>query len=164
MSAPKMPESLAASLEGSKAEYVRLGKSGLKVSVPIFGTMSIGDPGWIDWVEGEEKVTQIPHHITHALPLKLTIHLSPSPSSKPPTIKASTPGIPRTSTPTAQARSLLERRSRNIIFQGIRLWCWRSVLVLWEKRWMSGVLCGGRRLRLVKIMLITTVSALLSFL
>jgi len=55
MSAPKMPESLAASLEGSKVEYVRLGKSGLKVSVPIFGTMSIGDPGWIDWVEGEEK-------------------------------------------------------------------------------------------------------------
>ncbi|EHL03195.1 putative aryl-alcohol dehydrogenase [Glarea lozoyensis 74030] len=50
-----MPKSLAASVEGSKAEYVRLGKSGLKISVPVFGTMSIGDPGWIDWVEGEEK-------------------------------------------------------------------------------------------------------------
>jgi hypothetical protein len=58
--APQVPKSLAASLEGSKAEYVKLGKSGLKISVPIFGTMSIGDPKWIDWVEGEEKVCYLP--------------------------------------------------------------------------------------------------------
>ncbi|KAG9231023.1 NADP-dependent oxidoreductase domain-containing protein [Amylocarpus encephaloides] len=53
--APELPKSLAASVESSKAEYVNLGKSGLKVSVPIFGTMSIGDPKWIDWVLGEEE-------------------------------------------------------------------------------------------------------------
>jgi len=50
-----MPQSLADSVKNSKAQYVNLGKSGLKISIPIFGTMSIGDPEWIDWVEGEEK-------------------------------------------------------------------------------------------------------------
>jgi hypothetical protein len=70
MSTPQMPKSLAASVEGSKAEYVRLGKSGLKISVPVFGTMSIGDPGWIDWVEGEEKVC-LKSHSFNSLYLEL---------------------------------------------------------------------------------------------
>ena len=39
-----------------KAEYRQLGKSGLRVSVPILGAMSIGDPRWMEWVTGEEKV------------------------------------------------------------------------------------------------------------
>jgi len=34
-----MPDSLKISLENSKAEYVQLGKSGLRVSIPIFGAM-----------------------------------------------------------------------------------------------------------------------------
>lgn len=38
------------------AEYRQLGKSGLRVSVPILGAMSIGDPRWMDWVIGEEEV------------------------------------------------------------------------------------------------------------
>ncbi|RDW71852.1 hypothetical protein BP5796_07886 [Coleophoma crateriformis] len=52
---PEMPASLKASVEASKAEYVQLGKSGLRVSVPIFGAMSIGHPAWAPWVLDEEK-------------------------------------------------------------------------------------------------------------
>lgn len=42
-------------LKESKAEYRQLGKSGLKVSVPIFGAMSIGDKSWQPWVIDEEE-------------------------------------------------------------------------------------------------------------
>lgn len=51
-----LPEHLKKSLEGSKAEYVRLGNSGLRVSVPIFGAMSIGDKRTLPWCIEEEKV------------------------------------------------------------------------------------------------------------
>lgn len=51
-----IPESLQASIDGTKVEYVRLGKSGLQVSVPILGAMSIGDPEWRSWVLDEEQV------------------------------------------------------------------------------------------------------------
>ena len=44
-----VPPSLRESLENSKCEYRRLGKSGLTVSVPIFGCMSFGDPRTLDW-------------------------------------------------------------------------------------------------------------------
>lgn len=53
--AQEMPPSLKESLENSKAEYVRLGNSGLRVSIPIFGAMSIGTPEWAPWVMDEEK-------------------------------------------------------------------------------------------------------------
>ncbi|KAH9890410.1 Aldo/keto reductase [Cubamyces lactineus] len=36
-------------------QYVRLGNSGLKVSKIILGCMSYGDPGWQQWVLGEEE-------------------------------------------------------------------------------------------------------------
>ena len=39
-----------------KAQYRQLGKSGLRVSVPILGAMSIGDKRWGDWVIEEEEV------------------------------------------------------------------------------------------------------------
>ena len=42
-------------LKKSKAEYKRLGKSGLKVSVPILGAMSIGSDKWQPWVIGEDE-------------------------------------------------------------------------------------------------------------
>lgn len=42
-------------LSESKAEYRQLGKNGLRVSVPILGAMSIGDPAWQPWVIGEEE-------------------------------------------------------------------------------------------------------------
>ena len=44
----------------SKAEYRQLGKSGLRVSVPIFGAMSFGDKRWANWVIEEDEVTGIP--------------------------------------------------------------------------------------------------------
>ncbi|TVY35867.1 Aldo-keto reductase [Lachnellula occidentalis] len=53
--AGEIAESLKLSVENSKAEYVRLGNSGLSVSVPIFGAMSIGHPDWAPWVLDEEK-------------------------------------------------------------------------------------------------------------
>jgi len=54
--APALPETLARSLETSKCEYVQLGQSGLRVSVPVLGAMSIGDPKCLDWVLNEEEV------------------------------------------------------------------------------------------------------------
>jgi len=55
MSTPSPPKSLVDSVEQSKAEYVQLGKSGLRVSIPIFGAMSFGTPEWAPWVIDEEK-------------------------------------------------------------------------------------------------------------
>ncbi|KEF62386.1 alcohol dehydrogenase [Exophiala aquamarina CBS 119918] len=46
---------LQASLESTKSEYKKLGKCGLRVSVPILGAMSFGDPGWQSWILDEEK-------------------------------------------------------------------------------------------------------------
>lgn len=42
-------------LKESKAEYRQLGKSGLRVSVPILGAMSIGSSKWQPWVVEEEE-------------------------------------------------------------------------------------------------------------
>jgi aryl-alcohol dehydrogenase-like predicted oxidoreductase len=42
-------------LMDSKAEYRQLGKSGLKLSVPILGAMSIGSSKWQPWVIEEEE-------------------------------------------------------------------------------------------------------------
>ena len=41
----------------TKAEYKQLGKCGLKVSVPILGAMSFGDPKSIPWALDEEKAS-----------------------------------------------------------------------------------------------------------
>jgi predicted aldo/keto reductase-like oxidoreductase len=51
----KMHPSLKESLEHSKCEYKQLGKSGLRVSVPIFGAMSFGSKEWQPWVIEEEE-------------------------------------------------------------------------------------------------------------
>lgn len=51
----QLPPSVAKSLEETKAEYRLLGRSGLRVSVPIVGCMSIGNPDWADWVIGPER-------------------------------------------------------------------------------------------------------------
>lgn len=56
----EMAESLRISLEHSKTEYKQLGKSGLRVSVPILGAMSFGHPDWLPWVLDEEKVALNP--------------------------------------------------------------------------------------------------------
>jgi aryl-alcohol dehydrogenase-like predicted oxidoreductase len=39
-----------------QVEYRRLGKSGLRVSVPILGAMSFGSDKWLPWVINEDKV------------------------------------------------------------------------------------------------------------
>lgn len=43
------------SWENTKADYVRLGNSGLKVSVPILGAMSFGHKAWMPWVIEEQE-------------------------------------------------------------------------------------------------------------
>ncbi|KAK5121021.1 hypothetical protein LTR85_005805 [Meristemomyces frigidus] len=43
------------SINDTKAEYRRLGKSGLRVSVPILGSMSFGSKAWQPWVIEEDE-------------------------------------------------------------------------------------------------------------
>lgn len=52
--ASEMPASLKASFESTKVDYTQLGKSGLRVSVPILGAMSFGSSQWADWVVDDE--------------------------------------------------------------------------------------------------------------
>jgi hypothetical protein len=59
MPSPELLESLKRSLENSKAEYVRLGKSGLKISVPFMGAMSLGPKHWAPWLIEEEEVSRV---------------------------------------------------------------------------------------------------------
>jgi hypothetical protein len=49
------PASLKSSLDATKVEYVQLGSSGLRVSMPILGTMGIGSKAWGDWVIEEAE-------------------------------------------------------------------------------------------------------------
>jgi hypothetical protein len=56
MAAQNLPPKLKESFENTKVEYRRLGKSGLRVSVPIFGCMSFGDKRTLPWVIGEDEV------------------------------------------------------------------------------------------------------------
>ena len=53
-----------ATIDLPKAEYRQLGKSGLRVSVPIFGAMSLGDKRWAKWVIEENEVAFIPFHMS----------------------------------------------------------------------------------------------------
>ena len=46
-------------LSESKASYRNLGTSGLKVSVPILGAMSIGDKAWQPWVIEEAEALEL---------------------------------------------------------------------------------------------------------
>lgn len=52
-----------AALEQSKAEYVNLGKSGLRVSVPILGAMSFGSRETLPWVIEEDEVRFFPSRL-----------------------------------------------------------------------------------------------------
>lgn len=55
MPALPIPASLQKSIDATKVEYVQLGKSGLRVSSPILGTMGIGSKEWQGWVMEEEE-------------------------------------------------------------------------------------------------------------
>ena len=57
MATPDIPQSVKESVAASKAEYVRLGKSGLRVSIPILGAMSIGSKKTLPWAIEEEEVS-----------------------------------------------------------------------------------------------------------
>ncbi|THU77913.1 Aldo keto reductase [Dendrothele bispora CBS 962.96] len=46
-------------MSNTKVQYVRLGKSGLRVSVPIFGGMTIGSSKWGSWVLEEDKALEV---------------------------------------------------------------------------------------------------------
>lgn len=59
MPAMALPESLQRSVDATKVEYVQLGSSGLRVSVPIFGTMGIGSNKWLPWVLNEDESLDI---------------------------------------------------------------------------------------------------------
>ncbi len=48
-----LPASLRVSLYNTKVDYRYLGKSGLRVSVPILGALSFGDPMSQEWALGE---------------------------------------------------------------------------------------------------------------
>ncbi|EIM81808.1 Aldo/keto reductase [Stereum hirsutum FP-91666 SS1] len=43
----------------AQAEYRQLGKSGLRVSVPILGGMTIGDQQWLPWLLPEDKALNL---------------------------------------------------------------------------------------------------------
>lgn len=47
-----------ASIAKTQVGYVRLGKSGLKISRLILGMMSYGDKKWSDWVVGQEECNE----------------------------------------------------------------------------------------------------------
>jgi aryl-alcohol dehydrogenase-like predicted oxidoreductase len=51
---PPVPKTLQDSFEATKVSYTRLGKSGLRVSVPILGAMSFGHKDWAYWVVDDE--------------------------------------------------------------------------------------------------------------
>jgi aryl-alcohol dehydrogenase-like predicted oxidoreductase len=53
---PDIPAPLKESLDNTKVQYRQLGKSGLLVSVPIFGCMSFGDTAAQSWAINEEEV------------------------------------------------------------------------------------------------------------
>lgn len=57
MATLNLPPSLKESVENSKCEYRQLGKSGLRISVPIFGCMSFGDSRAQSWALDEDEVS-----------------------------------------------------------------------------------------------------------
>jgi aryl-alcohol dehydrogenase-like predicted oxidoreductase len=59
MCAMPMPSSLQRSLDATKVKYVQLGSSGLRVSLPILGTMGIGSKQWMNWTMDEEEGSEL---------------------------------------------------------------------------------------------------------
>lgn len=118
MANKQLPARLKESLESTKVEYRQLGKSGLRVSVPIFGCMSFGDPRTIPWALGEDDVRAMQNQLRGQV--VLTGAFRRSRCSRLPTIEASTLGIQPTCTPTVLPRSPLARRSRSTTSPGRR--------------------------------------------
>jgi hypothetical protein len=55
-----LPPHYQAAVDSTKCTYRQLGKSGLKVSVPILGAMGFGNKDWVwPWVHNEEEVRSL---------------------------------------------------------------------------------------------------------
>ncbi|RYP33088.1 hypothetical protein DL767_004873 [Monosporascus sp. MG133] len=54
-----VPKSLSESIAATKAEYRKVGDSGLRVSNPIMGTLGFGDRRWLPWCLEEEEASQL---------------------------------------------------------------------------------------------------------
>ncbi|KAI1655447.1 Aldo/keto reductase [Daldinia decipiens] len=54
-----VPASLQKSIDNTNVDYARVGSSGLRVSSPILGAMSLGSSKWLPWVLDEEKSLEI---------------------------------------------------------------------------------------------------------
>lgn len=54
-----IPASLQQSLDATKVEYVRLGSSGLRISTPVLGAMSLGSSQWQPWVLDEDQSLEV---------------------------------------------------------------------------------------------------------
>jgi aryl-alcohol dehydrogenase-like predicted oxidoreductase len=54
-----VPTSLQKSLDATKVDYIRLGASGLRVSSPILGGMSIGSKKWIPFMIEEKEALEL---------------------------------------------------------------------------------------------------------
>ncbi|XMA14644.1 hypothetical protein WAI453_007435 [Rhynchosporium graminicola] len=51
----KLPQSFTESMAKTKVTYRQLGRSGLRISNPIFGGLSIGDSKWDQWILDKEE-------------------------------------------------------------------------------------------------------------
>lgn len=52
-----VPKALADSISATKAEYRQVGRSGLRVSNPILGTLGMGDCRWMHWIMEDGEVS-----------------------------------------------------------------------------------------------------------
>ncbi|KAF2092627.1 Aldo/keto reductase [Rhizodiscina lignyota] len=59
MAGRNLPAALQASFDETKVSYAQLGESGLRVSVPVLGAMSLGSKQWADWVIDEKEALQV---------------------------------------------------------------------------------------------------------
>lgn len=59
MSSIHVPASIQEMIDATKVEYVKLGSSGLHVSVPILGAMTLGSSKWIPYVLDEAESLEI---------------------------------------------------------------------------------------------------------
>lgn len=56
MKSEDISASIQMTVNHSKAEYKQLGRHGLRVSVPILGSMGLGSSEWLPWVLDKEQV------------------------------------------------------------------------------------------------------------
>jgi hypothetical protein len=108
-----VPKALADSISATKAEYRQVGRSGLRVSNPIVGTLGMGDSRWMDWIMEESEVSRLITYCVHLFQAECA-------SRRPDycmrhTVKVSTHGTRPMHTPTGCRKPPSGGRSRSII-------------------------------------------------